>query len=162
MASRVEAAEPVDGHLRTALQKFAVRDGDPPDTTARVAVARVPLASGGVEILAYLSGHDWCGSGGCHLVVLQPWRNGYRVVTDMTISLLPIRVLSTSNHGRPDIGVWQREYGIYAGHGYEARLRFDGKSYPDNPSVPPAIPLGHHIAGRVVISRDDNGEPLYP
>ena len=36
--------------------------------------------------------------------------------------------------------------------GYEAELRFDGKTYPANPSVPPARPLKGKPEGEMLIA----------
>ncbi len=57
-------------------------------------------------------------------------------VTNISITRPPIRVLPTVTHGWHDLGVMVAGGGIIPG--YEARLRFDGHSYPSNPTVPSA------------------------
>jgi hypothetical protein len=37
--------------------------------------------------------------------------------------------------------------------GYFAELQFDGKSYPENPSIGPARPLKHKPKGRAIIQK---------
>lgn len=93
---------------------------------------------------------DLCGSGGCDLYVLSLEPNGYRQVTDISVSRPPIRVLATRTNGWHDIGVTVAGGGIIKG--YEARLRFDGRRYPSNPSVAPAM-RSKGEAGTVVIGR---------
>lgn len=79
---------------------------------------------------------DLCGSGGCDLYVLSLTPTGYRLITNVSITRPPIRVLPSATHGWQDLGVWVVGGGLTAG--YEARLRFDGYRYPSNPTVPPA------------------------
>jgi hypothetical protein len=94
---------------------------------------------------------DLCGSGGCELYVLSLGQTSYRKVTAITITQLPVRVLSSVLHGWHDLGVQVAGGGIIPG--YEARLRFDGHGYPSNPSVPPAIRLKNSM-GKVIIKAD--------
>jgi hypothetical protein len=101
------------------------------------------------ESLIYLTDPDYCGSGGCSLVVLSPSSRGYRVVMRSTVTRLPISLLSTANHGWRDIGVTVGGGGIT--RAYEARVRFNGRRYPSNPTVPPAIPL-RRATGRIFIA----------
>ncbi len=89
-----------------------------------------------------------CGTGGCNLYVLSLTSTSYSRVTNITITRPPIRVLPTITHGWHDLGVLVAGGGIIPG--YEAQLRFDGRSYPSNPSVPPAVRL-NGTAGKQVI-----------
>jgi len=43
--------------------------------------------------------------------------------------------------------------------GYEAELRFNGKTYPTNPSVPPARPLHARVPGEIAIAATQAGSP---
>jgi len=116
------------------------------------------------EAIVYLVGQNWCGSGGCPTLVLAPKASSYRVVTRIFITRPPIRVLTTSSNGWRTLTVWVSGGGIQPG--YEAELRFDGKTYPMNPSVPPARRLREKVEGEVIIpdSANDirNDKPLYP
>ena len=94
---------------------------------------------------------DECGSGGCDLYVLSLTAAGYRQISDISITRPPIRVLPSITHGWHDLGIIVAGGGVI--NGYEARLRFDGQSYPTNPTVPPAVRLKTKI-GRVVIAND--------
>ncbi len=94
------------------------------------------------------SGPNLCGSGGCDLDVLAFSKTGYRKVSSISITRPPIRVLTTVTHGWHDIGVLVAGGGIIPG--YEARLRFNGTTYPSNPTVRPATRL-KGAAGKVVI-----------
>lgn len=121
---------------------------------SRLQVSRYKAAAvdldddGSPEYLVYADGPQDCGSGGCDLYVLKRHAGTFDVVTDVSIARLPVRVLSGVSHGWHDLGVVVSGGGIR--RGYEARLTFDGTTYPDNPTVPPAKPL-RNVAGRVVI-----------
>jgi hypothetical protein len=101
------------------------------------------------EVFAYLTGADWCGSGGCWLVILSPRRDSYRVLVRTTVTRLPIMLLPTSTHGWRDVGVTLQGGGVI--RPYHARLRFNGRRYPGNPTIWEPRSLRHR-PGRVLIS----------
>jgi hypothetical protein len=113
---------------------------------------------GAKEAIVYVSGRAWCGSGGCVMLILAPEGTSYRVVTETTITRPPIRILDTKSNGWHDIGVVVTGGGIA---GYEAVLPFDGKTYPTNPSVPPARRSIEKIRGQTVISVTAQEQLLY-
>ena len=149
-----EADEALKGFLRTL-------DNLDADNTTRYAAAFRDLnGDGKPEAIVYLSGNEWCGSGGCNTLILERNGSSWRVVTELTITQLPIRVLKNTSNGWRNIGVWVQGGGIQPG--YEAELRFNGKSYPKNPSVPPARRLAERVEGEVVVPGSAVGVPLYP
>lgn len=109
------------------------------------------------EAIVFLTGRGWCGSGGCTTFILQPTNSTWKVVTKVTLTRPPIRVLLTETHGWHDIAVQVAGGGISA---YEAMLAFDGKTYPSNPSMAPAHPLTGKVAGKTVVPATE-GDPLY-
>jgi hypothetical protein len=150
--------------MTTSLKRF-LRNylSDPKtgeDKTTRVAIADVQLRDrGDRQIIAYITGREWCGSGGCVTIILEPAGADYRVITEMTITRPPIRVLKTKCHGWHDISVRVQGGGIVSS--YEAKLSFDGETYPMNPTVVPAQRISGKLAGTVAISRDDSGVALF-
>lgn len=129
------------------------------ERTTRYSAAFVDLKDDGSrEVIVYLMG-PWCGSGGCSSLILVPEGDSYKIVTETTVTQLPIRVLSTKTNGWHDLGVWVQGGGIQPG--YEARLRFNGRKYPSNPTVLPAQKLRKKAEGKVVIPADAKGTPLY-
>jgi hypothetical protein len=108
--------------------------------------------------LVYVSGQRWCGSGGCTLLILQPQGSSFRVIGKVTIVQLPIRLLSSARNRYPNLGVRVQGGGIQAG--YEAELSFDGKAFPENPSLPPAQRLTR-IEGKEIIATTQNSILLY-
>jgi hypothetical protein len=99
-------------------------------------VARTTGEGADALTLVYLVGPEYCGSGGCNLLILRRAADGYAVLGETTVTQAPIRILSTATNGLPDIGVRVRGGGVT--EGYEARLTFDGARYPSNPTVAPA------------------------
>lgn len=132
---------------------------DDDKTTKYVAVFRDVNDDGKPETIVYLIGRKWCGSGGCNTVILTRDDGRWRIVTNITITRPPIRVLANTSDGWHSIGVWVQGGGIPPG--YEAELRFNGKTYPNNPSVPPAKRSEEKLPGEVVISTVQDAVPLY-
>jgi len=136
---------------------FQARDND--KSTRYLAVFRDLNGDGAPEAIVYLMGRQWCGSGGCHLFILQKSGGSWKTVTSMTITNPPIRVLDRKWNGWHSLGVRVQGGGIQPG--YEAELRFNGRTYPKNPSVPPARRVAGDLAGEVVIKDADNPKPLW-
>ena len=129
------------------------------DESPRYSAAYVNLdGQRGKEIIVYVTGKQWCGTGGCGVLVLSRGVNSYRVITKIPVAWPPIRVLDKRSHGWRSLGVWVQGGGVQPG--YEAELDFNGRKYPFNPSVAPARKLRAPFAGKVVISREDQGEVL--
>jgi hypothetical protein len=147
--------------VREFLQQYVGRDSYPSyDKPTRYLASFVDLnGSGSDEVIVYLMNGGWCGSGGCTTLILAQDKTSYRVVTRVTITWPPIRVLETKSHGWRDIAVWVEGGGIQPG--YEALLQFDGEHYPANPSVGPAKRLDTQLAGTVVVPKNVVGELLY-
>jgi hypothetical protein len=130
------------------------------DKQTRYIAAFSDLNGDGIpEAIVYVMGPEWCGSGGCNLLILKRVGTVWKTVTQLTITRPPIRVLKNTSNGWRNIAVWVQGGGIQPG--YEAELRFNGKTYPRNPSVPPARPLKKKLPGDVIISPSQNGTPLY-
>lgn len=144
--------------VRRFLQDYAkISDHN---KTTRYFSAIVNLKDDGTrEVVVYLTGDVWCGSGGCTTLILAPKDSSYQIVTRITITRPPIRILTSRSNGWHDIGVWVQGGGVQPG--YEAELSFDGQSYPNNPSISPARRLHREVAGAVVVPSTAEGTPVY-
>lgn len=154
ISRKAEVSNPDEESIR---KLFQARDDD--RSTRYLAAFRDLNGDGIPEAIVYLIGRQWCGSGGCPLFVLQKSGGSWKVVTSTTITNPPIRVLDRKLNGWHNLGVWVQGGGIQPG--YEAELRFNGKTYPRNPSVPPARRAAKDLAGKVVIKDADNPNPLW-
>jgi hypothetical protein len=152
---------PPNSSRENSLRKFLrdyVGNSDEGRTT-RYSSAFVDLKDDGVqEAIVYFTG-PWCGTGGCTMLILAPKGTSYRVVTRTTVTRLPIRVLATKSNSWHDISVVVAGGGIQPG--YDAVLSFDGKTYPRNPSTPPARRLEGKVEGKIVMPVTGEGTPLY-
>ena len=153
----LEARVSLDGQFRASvLQDIRnAYNGQPNQRLLRYSIALVDLnGDGRNEALVYV----WpCGTGGCGLNVYRNQSGQAELVSEMSIGWAPIRLLPRRSHGWLDIGLVQHGGGILKP--YEARLRFDGKRYPYNPTVRPAIAQSLGSPGRVVIK--DVSLPLF-
>jgi len=131
------------------------------EKTARYIAAFRDLNGDGIpEAIVYLVSNEWCGSGGCNTFVLARGANVWRIVTSITVTRPPIRILTNRVNGWLSISVWVQGGGIL--QGYEAELRFDGKRYPRSASNPPARRSDRKVAGSVVIPSIAGAVPLWP
>lgn len=111
--------------------------------------ARVDLDGDGREdLLMLLEDRNWCGSGGCTLLVFHNGDTGYRLLSRTRPARPPVAVSPRVHNGWHDLLVGVGGGGTVAG---TVALQFDGSGYPDNPALlallaPEAMP-----AARVVI-----------
>ena len=130
------------------------------DRDARyVAVLRDLNGDGIPEAIVYILSNASCGSGGCNALVLRIDHDSWKITTKITVCQLPIRVLKKKSSGWSSLAVWVQGGGIQPG--YEAELDFNGRSYPGNPTVPPAMRLDGPTAGETVIGSVRDAIPLY-
>ena len=143
--------------VRAFLQQYLL---DADDKEARYLAAFVDLEGVGPrDVIVYFTDQHMCGTGGCSMLILAPRRSSYNVVGSITIAWPPVRVLKTKSHGWHDITVWVQGGGIQPG--YEAVLSFDGRIYPNNPTMPPARPATQKVEGETVIPELPWGAPVY-
>lgn len=150
---------------RVGLNKFLVEHYQIKRSDSLTRTISVPVDlnnDGAPETIVYLIGTDWCGSGGCTMLVLTTENGHYKVITKTTITRLPVRLLNSRTNGWSDIAVTVQGGGIL--QPYEARLRFNGTKYPGNPTVPPAQELLPRMPGTTLIPADayDHAMPIYP
>jgi len=129
-------SQTTDAALKNVLRQY-LRDQDVEnDSSVRYIAAFVDLNDDGKkEIIVHVISQSLCGTGGCPTLVLAPEQSSFIIVSRISITRPPIRVLKTKSHGWHDLAVWVAGGGIQPG--YEADLPFDGESYATNPTVPP-------------------------
>jgi hypothetical protein len=149
---------PADQSLRTFLQaRFQQDRADFPDT--RLVTAWADLnGDGRPEAIVYLISGNFCGSGGCNLLIFTPAGRSWRTVAQMSVTNPPIRLLGTSSHGWRDLAVTVSGGGVRR---HEVLMSFNGQTYPGNPTVPPARAFRRTVPGRVLISDSDPAQPLF-
>ena len=96
------------------------------------------------DAIVLLSGSQWCGSGGCTMLVFRAVNTGFALVSASTVTNEPIRVSSEKAHG------WRTLIVFAKGRG-NVLMRFDGLRYPLNPSMQrTAVPAQVNAAEVVV------------
>ena len=144
--------------LRTFLQaRFQEDRANYPDTRYISSWADLN-GDGRPEAFVYLISGAYCGSGGCNLMIFTPYQGTWHQVADMSVTNPPIRVLESRTRGWNDIIVYVAGGGS---RGYMALLAFNGRSYPDNPTVAPARHVRSAAHSRVLIRANDLGQPLF-
>jgi len=84
------------------------------------------------EVLAYLLGPFFCGTGGCNLLLFEGTGDGYNLVNSFPTTDTPVIVSSETSNGWKDI--WRHRTGGGMPANYIAN-RFDGESYVDAEEV---------------------------
>ena len=116
--------------LSDAVRKFSHER-----TAPHFEYALVDLNDDGVpDAVVRLTARDWCGSGGCTMLIFRGESQRYTFMAKATITQKPIKVSPEAQHGWHTLLVPARGRG--AGPGF-ALMRFNGTEYPRNPSVQP-------------------------
>lgn len=157
-AAATLATPPTTSQAAPAGLEAALRGQHADDGGLTYASASVDLNGDGTdEILAYVMGPMVCGSGGCNIYVLAREGEGWRVVTRTSVTQTPVGVLTTSTNGWRDLAVSIGGGGAEAGW---VRLTYDGRTYPTNPTAPPAIPLDGAPDVTPLIASEPDARPL--
>jgi len=116
--------------LERALSAWA-NTATPPSSTH----AFVDLNDDGIDdAVVLISDSQYCGSGGCTLVIFQGLADGFKHISTSSITREPILLLPEKRKG------WHTLSVHVAGGGATPRqvmLRYNGKKYPGNPSMQP-------------------------
>lgn len=84
------------------------------------------------DAIVLLSGPNFCGSGGCTMLVFRGTEAGFTLVSSSTIVLAPIRISPYSVNGWRSLIVHVKDKG-------DVVLHFSGTRYPANPSMQPKV-----------------------
>jgi len=106
------------------------------------------------EFLVYLPGPDYCGSGGCTSLVFAKQKGQFQLKCRLTLVRTPIIVSFHRTNGWNDLIVFVAGGGVQPGT-YSV-LPFDGRNYPENPTVKPALPLRQKVTGIAYLSGADS------
>lgn len=125
----------------------------------RYAWNRVDLSGdGSPEVVATVVGPSVCGTGGCPLLIFQERRGRLEPITTMGLFKEPLIVSDQRTRGWRNLITRVR---LDAARSTYALLAFDGRSYPTNPSVPPARPLRGPARGTAYLGWDSSGKGLH-
>jgi len=121
-----------------------------PDRETRYLDAAIDLdADGQLEYLVHVAGGSACSTGGCPTLVFTHLASGFRLLSTIDNSLPPIRVSADASKGWLNLIV--RVVDENAG-ARDVELKFDGRSYPADPTVANARVKAAKNRGRLVIN----------
>ena len=107
--------------------------------------AMIDLNGDGQEdAVVLLSGTDWCGTGGCTMLIFKKDRGGYLLRSRSTVTRSPIRISPVVTNGWKDLIVSTRGLG-------DALMQFDGSAYPGNPSTQQAATPAQVAAATIIV-----------
>jgi uncharacterized protein YecT (DUF1311 family) len=129
----------------------------PDDVGTRYSAVVVELHDKVKDVVVYMTGNDWCGSGGCYALLLEPDGHSFRVITHFTFINLPIHVLGSSTKGWHDLTVQVRDDGQRP---HRVILKFNGETYP-NPSAAYAVNAEDESTSTELPLVAANGAPLF-
>ncbi|MEO1003918.1 MAG: hypothetical protein AAFX65_12520 [Cyanobacteria bacterium J06638_7] len=137
------ARRPVElGSADPALERAILRSvpgyrpqlvGEDPARWARYARAAADLnGDGSDEVLVYLMGSIFCGTGGCSLQIYRSSAEGYVLVSDLPTSRLPVVVADSGSNGWKDLWILKSGGGMPATY---VRLVFNGEAYGEGERI---------------------------
>jgi hypothetical protein len=154
---RVYSEKTRDQKLEAAIFS-ATEIGDSEDKETRYYYNRVDLnGDKNPEILVYVFGGGNCGTGGCNALLFHKVRGKYKLTVTFGPVRNPIIVSQHKTKGWNDLIFFNSGGGIIPG--YFSVCRFNGKNYPDNPTVErDAPPLKTRLKGIAYVSGIGYGE----
>src|SRR5699024_2718315 len=109
---------------------------------------------GNQEFVVYVIGPLICGSGGCNTLVFSPTGSKLKQVGDISVTNPPIVAAQSRTNGWLDLMVQISGGGLQSAT--YARLKFDGITYPGNPTVKPAEQTKEFKKQKVLIESFDS------
>lgn len=108
------------------------------------------------EIFAYLVGTYVCGTGGCSAVIFKQRNEEYVLLARFSLVNNPVIISDNTTKGYKDIIMH-----IYGGgiESFFALLKYDGSTYPSNPSTQPKVEPGTKVEGIAIIADDITKNP---
>jgi heat shock protein HslJ len=161
VAFEATADAALEGAIRKASPSYtkAVVDAGGGTGRARYAYNRIDLNNDGrEEVLVYLLGSVFCGTGGCNLLLFTRAETGYTLVNDLPISRTPVIVSTETTGGWSDIVKLESGGGTSASY---VRYTFDGTRYVERERLAATAPPAgiRYLAGDLTF---DKGIPLEP
>lgn len=128
--------QPVEAtpQLAAAITSFTKSDA------TQYEVAYADLNQDGInDGIVLLEGMDWCGSGGCTMLVFEGLADGdFKLKSKSTVVSAPIYILEKSTDGWSDLSVYSRGKG-------QVMMKWGGSNYPSNPSLQPTLVIDSKV-----------------
>lgn len=113
---------------------------------------KVDLNGDGIpEVFVYLVAPFVCGTGGCSGVIFKQENGEYKVLSRFSLVNNPVIISNTKTNGYRDIIMYVSGGGIKS---FFSQIKYDGKTYPSNPSIEPEVKSGTKVDGIAIIADD--------
>lgn len=136
-------AQEAPSGLVEAVQAYVEKKGGHERPSFRHALADLN-GDGRADAVVLLQGGEWCGSGGCNMLVFRGTKDGFTFVSGSTITSEPIRISAEKTAGWKTLIVYSKGRG-------DVLMRFNGTRYPLNPSTQPKAAPEQVRAAQVVM-----------
>jgi uncharacterized protein YecT (DUF1311 family) len=117
------------------------------------------------EVLVHVVGPTFCGTGGCTTLIFKSVGQNYQLVSEITVSRLPIIVTNQKTNGWNDLILNARGGGRgSAGNSGLYLVRFNGRTYPKTPDSGVKLSQDFTITGKDLFNtnRSTDGLVLQP
>jgi len=91
------------------------------------------------------------GTGGCSSAIFKQENGEYRLLSRFSLVNNPIIISNKKTKGYKDIIMYVSGGGIES---FFAQIKYDGTTYPSNPSIEPKINVGTKLEGIAIIADD--------
>ncbi|WP_089605065.1 hypothetical protein [Acinetobacter piscicola] len=120
-----QSAQQRDSHLKQSVFAYTK------DSSAYEVAFDDLNGDGQQDALVLLNGMDWCGSGGCTMLIFKGKPNqAFEFLSKTTLVDSPVYSTTYVSNGWKQLLVYSRKHG-------QVMLKFDGAVYPLNPSLLP-------------------------
>ena len=128
---QINSSDQLDQKVDQAIREYFKINNTDPDNTQYRWLTYDLNGDGKEELFAQL---DWCGSGGCTLLIFENHQDNWRFNSRVTLVKGDIRLGKSQSHGWQDL-----IFNVSGGGATPAKhtLSYTGVSYPLNPSVAP-------------------------
>ncbi len=92
-----------------------------------------------------------CGTGGCSAVIFKVENGEYKTLSRFSLVRNPVIISNSKTNGYKDIIMYVAGGGIES---FFANLKYNGTTYPLNPSIEPKLELGTKVEGIAILSDD--------
>jgi len=139
-----------DIHIEKALVKAFDLEQD--EGNVRYYYNKVDLnEDGNPEVFVYLVGSYVCGTGGCSAAIFKKENGEYILLSKFTLVNNPVIISNRKTNGYRDIIMYVSGGGIES---FFAWIKYDGMTYPSNPSIQPKVMAGTKLEGIAIIADD--------
>jgi len=111
---------------------------------------------GNPEVFVYLVGSPVCGTGGCSAAIFKQVNEEYILLSKFTLVNNPVIINNSKTNGYRDIIMYVSGGGIES---FFAWVKYDGTTYPTNPSVQLKVNPGTKLQGITIIADDTSKNP---